>query len=95
MRLGRPRLSSEETARRGQVLYEQCLREKVETAENIGKLLSIDVESGDYEIGDDTSLDAVRTLRAGHPDAAVAVQREVPPPVSLARTLRTLEKGST
>src|SRR5207253_3307207 len=48
-----PRFASEEVARRGKELYEQRLRPQVETDENIGKIISIDVESGDYAIDDD------------------------------------------
>ncbi len=70
----KPRLSSEEISRRGQELYEK-IREKLETEENIGKLVSIDVETGDYEIGDDTSIDAPLRLHAKHPGAAVYTLR--------------------
>jgi hypothetical protein len=70
-----PRLSDEEISERGQELYERSIRDKVETEENIGKLLSIDVETGDYEIGDDTSIDAPLRLHARHPGAAVYTLR--------------------
>jgi hypothetical protein len=71
----RPELSSEEVTRRGQALYDQKIRACVETPENIGKLVSIDVETGDYEIGDDASLDAPRRLHARHPGARVYTLR--------------------
>ena len=48
-----PRLTDEEIRQRGQELYEKKIRARVETKENIGKLVSVDVETGDYEIGDD------------------------------------------
>lgn len=38
---------------RGKMLYETTLRSVVETETNIGKFISIDVGSADYEIGDD------------------------------------------
>lgn len=66
-----PRLSSEEISRRGKELYEQRLRALVETHENVGKLISIDIETGDYKIGDDKSLDAPHRLLARHSDAAL------------------------
>lgn len=47
------RFSSEEIARRGRELYEHTLRDLVETEENIGKIISIDIETGDYEIDAD------------------------------------------
>jgi hypothetical protein len=46
-----PRLSGEEIERRGQALYEQSIRSKVGAGHD-GKICMIDVESGDYEIGD-------------------------------------------
>ncbi len=69
-RMGHPRFSSEEIERRGKELYEKGIRARVETPENIGKLVSIDVETGDYEIGDDTTIDAPRSVVtcAGAPD---------------------------
>ena len=70
-----PRLSDEEIRQRGQVLYEESIRGRVETEENIGKLVSIDVETGDYEIGDDASIDAPLRLHAKHPGAAVYTLR--------------------
>jgi len=74
-RMGHPRLSSEEIERRGKELYEKGIRARVETPENIGKLVSIDVETGDYEIGDDTTIDAPLRLHARHPGAAVYTLR--------------------
>jgi hypothetical protein len=71
----RTRLTDEEISRRGQKLYEQRIRAKVETPDNVGKLVSIDVETGDYEIGDDTSIDAPLRLHAKHPGAAVYTLR--------------------
>ncbi len=51
--MSHPTLSSQEVARRGKELYQKSIRAKVETQENIGKIISINVETGDYEIGDD------------------------------------------
>ena len=68
------RLSSSEIQQRGKQWYER-IRPGVETDENIGKLVSIDIETGDYEIGSDYSLDAPRRLHAKHPDAAIYAVR--------------------
>jgi hypothetical protein len=38
-----PKLADEEIIRRGKELYEKMIRPKVETTENIGKLISINV----------------------------------------------------
>jgi len=65
-----PRFSGEEIARRGKDLYEQRIRSLVETKENIGKIVSIDIETGDYEVGEDLISTGDR-LFARHPGAAL------------------------
>lgn len=70
-----PRFSSEEIKRHGEEAYQRSIRALVETEENTGKLVSIDIETGDYEIGDDNSLEAPRRLHAKHPGAAVYTLR--------------------
>jgi hypothetical protein len=67
--MGHPRFSGEEIDRRGDAIYEQSIRRSVETEENIGKIIAIDIESGDYEINQDV-LAAARRLLARHPGAA-------------------------
>ena len=69
------RLEAGETAQRGKTLYEQSIRAQVETEANIGRLVSIDVETGDYEVGDDDSLDAPLRLHTRHPGASVYTLR--------------------
>lgn len=66
--MAHPRLTREEIGRRGQEIYESQLRARVETPENVGKIISIDVQSGDYEIDDDL-IKAGDRLRARRPDA--------------------------
>jgi hypothetical protein len=66
--------SGEEIGRRGQEIYEQRLRALVETEDNVGKIISIDVESGDYEIADDL-LSAGRRLQQRRPDALMYGKR--------------------
>jgi hypothetical protein len=51
-----PPIPGEEIRRRGEALYEQRIRALVEIPENVGRLLAIDVETGDYNIGDDLIL---------------------------------------
>ena len=68
------RFTGEEIARRGQELYEQRIRAQVETEENIGKIISIDIETGDYEIDGDL-IAAGRRLQAKHADAAMYAKR--------------------
>lgn len=64
-----PRYPPEETARRGDELYERTIRSQVEATHH-GKVVAIDIESGAYAI-DETALAAGRRLRAQYPDAAV------------------------
>jgi hypothetical protein len=69
-----PRFSSEEIAQRGQEIYSNSIRTQVETAENIGRIVSINIETGEYVIGDDlvtTSLE----LQTKQPDAALWGER--------------------
>ncbi len=61
-------LSREEVARRAKQLYASSIRQQVETEENIGKMVIIDIETGAYEV-DETGLKAARNLRARHPYA--------------------------
>jgi hypothetical protein len=61
-------LSREEVAQRAKQLYESSIRQKVETEENIGKMVIIDIETGSYEV-DKTGLQASRNLSEKHPNA--------------------------
>jgi hypothetical protein len=72
--MGHSRLSRAEIARRGKELYQGAIRAQVETEENIGKIVSIDIESGDFEVGTDL-LQAANRLRARHPGAALWGER--------------------
>ena len=63
-------MSPEELSRRGETLYEERLRSAVETPENIGKMLIIDVETGDYEM-DTVGIESAHRLQAKHPGAAL------------------------
>lgn len=47
-----PRYSKEEFARRGNEIYEARVRPQVEEG-NHGKIVAIDIETGDYELADD------------------------------------------
>ncbi len=64
------RFSSGEINRRGKEIYDKMLKSKVETKENIGRLISIDIESGDSEIGDDPIATADRLFER-HPGTAL------------------------
>ena len=62
-----PTRPKEETARLGDEIYERDIRHKVET-DHHGEIVSIDVDTGLWAIGDDI-LDAVERLRAQRPEA--------------------------
>jgi hypothetical protein len=64
------RLSGEEIQRRGNEIYQQKLRKQLETDENIGKVLVIDVETGEYEMDTDEIAATHRALEK-HPGAAL------------------------
>jgi hypothetical protein len=67
-------MSPDETAQRGKQLYEAKIRRLVETLETIGKIVAIDVDSGDYEVDSDV-LAATRRLKARHESATVWAER--------------------
>jgi hypothetical protein len=48
-----PKISCEEITKRAEELYENKIRLLVEKTENIGKIISINVDTGEYEIADD------------------------------------------
>ena len=68
------RYSKEEIARRGKQLYDEQIRALVETDENIGKIVSIDIETGAYHVDRDILL-ATDSLHQARPDAAVWSER--------------------
>jgi hypothetical protein len=64
----------ERVSRVGHEIYETQLRLSVETEENIGKLISIDINTGDYEIGEKL-LPTIKRLQARRPDAEIWTER--------------------
>ena len=61
------RHSKEELAQRGQELYESGIRQQVE-AGNKGKIVAIDIETGDFEV-DETVMGSTDRLFKRQPDA--------------------------
>jgi hypothetical protein len=61
-------------ARRGQDLYNRSIRSQVETREQIGKIIAIDLDTGNYEI-DDNLLEAIDRLHSQFPDATIWSER--------------------
>ena len=69
MPIRQPRLSKVEHAQRGTALYEEKIRPQVE-AGNFGKVVAIDVDTGEFEVGDET-LPAAERLLLRFPDAQI------------------------
>lgn len=67
--MGHPRFSNEEIARRGEAIYERQLRDQLEQQENIGKLVVINVETGDFEMDADEVKASRRALEKSPGDA--------------------------
>lgn len=68
-----PKYTPEEHARLGTEIYEKSIRPKVED-DNKGKIVAIDVDSGDFELGE-TTLEAAERLYARRPDAQIWSER--------------------
>jgi hypothetical protein len=77
MAVRQPRYSKEEFAERGDALYESKVRSQVEEG-NHGRIVAIDIETGAFELADDTIAASKRLLekvsdpqtwfvRIGHP----------------------------
>ena len=63
----------QELARRGRAYYDQFLRAKLEP-EHKGKFLALEVETGDYELGD-SHLEALDKAEAKHPNSVFCILR--------------------
>ena len=69
MTVRQPRYSKEEFARRGDEIYETQVRSQVEEG-NHGKIVAIDIETGAFEVADD-SLSAAKQLLKRLPEAQI------------------------
>jgi hypothetical protein len=68
------RYTKEEIVSLGEVIYEESLRSIVETEENIGKIIMIDIESRDYAIAA-SGLKASEEIRKRHPEGVFCALR--------------------
>ncbi|MBD2131462.1 MULTISPECIES: hypothetical protein [unclassified Sphaerospermopsis] len=73
MTIHQPRYSKEEFAQIGEQIYEMQIRPKIE-AGNQGKIVAIDIETGDFEI-DASEIAACDRLESRHPDAQIWIVR--------------------
>jgi hypothetical protein len=67
MKVRQPRYPKEEFARRGNEIYETQVRSQVEEG-NHGKIVAIDIETGNFEVADDI-VTASACLLSKYPDA--------------------------
>jgi peptide subunit release factor RF-3 len=67
MAVRQPRYSKEEFAQRGNALYDSEIRSQVEEG-NHGKIVAIDIETGAFEVADNT-IEATDRLYERVPDA--------------------------
>lgn len=68
--MDRSPLTSDEVAECGQALYDQRILKLVEIEQNIGKVVVIDIETGEYGV-DETGRQSERKLHTKHPGAAL------------------------
>jgi hypothetical protein len=66
--------SIEEVAARAGEMYANGIQHQVETPDNIGKMLTIDVETGEYFI-DKTGVEGMMLLKAKRPTARLFTLR--------------------
>ncbi len=69
MAVRQPRYSKEEFAQRGHRLYESTIRSEVEEG-NLGRIVAIDIETGAFEVADESLL-AAKKLLVRYPDAQI------------------------
>jgi frataxin-like iron-binding protein CyaY len=73
MTVRQTRYSKEEFSRRGDELYETHVRQQLEEG-NHGKIVAIDLETGDFEI-DASEIAACNRLEVRQPDAQIWIAR--------------------
>lgn len=61
--------------KRGQEIYNTRIREAVETEENIGKLISINVDDETFIVNDDRDARPLMAFRQANPDASILILR--------------------
>lgn len=74
MAVRQPLYSKEEFARRGDEIYESQVRQQIDEESDRGKIVAIDIETGAFELADDT-MAATRQLYDRLPDAQPWVVR--------------------
>ena len=73
MLVRQPRYAPEDAARRGDEIYDQDVRAKLEPQHN-GEIVAIDLDSGAWEVGPDQDT-AAKRLESRLPDPQIMVMR--------------------
>ena len=73
MLVKQPRYSKEEFAKRGDLIYQTQIHPQIEL-NNQGKIVAIDLETGDFEV-DAREIVACNRLEARRPDAQIWIVR--------------------
>ena len=68
MTVRQPRYSKEEFAQRGDEIYQSQVRQQIDEEIDRGRIVAIDIETGEFELADDTMM-ATRKLYERLPDA--------------------------
>lgn len=68
------RYSPEEFSRKGKKIYQEILPELIQNPSNLGKVVAIDIETGDYAIADKT-IAAADQIFASSPNAQLWFER--------------------
>lgn len=74
MALRYPSYSKEEFAQRGDEIYESQVRSQIDEQSDRGKIVAIDLETGDFEINL-SEISACNRLEERHPDAQIWIVR--------------------
>ena len=72
--MGHPRYTTHEICERGEQIYQEKLRAKLDTPENYRKVVVLDIETGEYEMDSEHRPAAMRA-KAAHPDGALYAVR--------------------
>lgn len=64
----------EEVAQKAKQLYDREIRQKVEHEDNLGKMIVIDAETGEYEI-DESGVESILSLKRKNPNARLFMMR--------------------
>ncbi|MCL1472284.1 hypothetical protein [Argonema antarcticum] len=66
--------TAEEVAHKAQQIYENNIRQQVESRENLGKMIVIDAETGEYGI-DSTGVESALKLKQKNPQSRLFTMR--------------------